>query len=110
MRANGTLQIAIEPAEGAWATDAYGEPMDAEQAWTDPVPCAVTGCAKLTRCEDGEMHQATYSVFLESSLLEGTDPESVSAVRVSRRGRDLGEFRVISAEVAETLGRVVFTV
>lgn len=101
MRYNGTLQILEVTKENG--TDEYGEPIAAQTAWGDPIPCSVrtSSDTRKGKYEDGEYRHSSFIV-----LIEWRDGFSADRIRLERLGEDLGEYGVLSVEPLSTVGRI----
>lgn len=101
MRYNGTLQILEVTGENG--VDGYGEPIAAQTAWGDPIPCSVrtSSDTRKGKYEDGEYRHSSFIV-----LIEWRDGFSADRIRLERLGEVLGEFRVLSVEPLSTVGRI----
>lgn len=90
MRTNGTLTYRIGASEGQFDED--GQPIIAESAWSEPVRCFIK-----TNTHDnkgvsvgGTFTREAYEVLIER-IPEGLNTDTV---RLTRDGRELGEFKV----------------
>ncbi len=90
MRTNGTMTYRIGAAAGQFDED--GQPIVAESEWSDPVRCFIktnTHDNKGTSVSGTFTHEA-YEVLIER-IPGGLDTDTV---RLVRRNRELGEFKV----------------
>lgn len=137
MRHNGTLQYHIDPEEveldeygEAVTLNEFGEVVGGESEteteeettatettaegevneWIDPIPCSVQTVRMndLVRTMDNIEKVASYIVLLESSV--GFDYSERAKVRLTRNGKQLGDFEVISSELVPTQGRIKIVV
>lgn len=101
MRTNGTIQYEVVIGGGV---NQYGEPIPAEQGWSDPVECAITTVSdsRLGKYEDGEFRQASFMVGIEGELSAYT---AIKRVKLVRYGEQLGEYRIISVSPLPSVGR-----
>lgn len=99
MRTNGTLQYQTLAPGGV---DEYGEPIAAQLTWSDPIRCSIKTNTDDHKgvYEDGTFHVASYTI-----LLEAQPSKKFERIRLQRRADVLGEYRVMSAECIETMGR-----
>lgn len=99
MRHNGLIYNQILVGGGI---DGNGEPIPAEQAWGEPIPCVVTtnSDSRKGKYEDGMFRQASFTI-----LLEGVVREPLSRIRLRREQEEVGEFDVLSVEPLSTIGR-----
>lgn len=103
MRENGIVRykctVRTEP------IDANGDPRQADVAWSDPLPCLVRTVSESRKeaYVDGEYRAVSMEVLVES-----TQPYCMCAdsVKITRKGENLGEFRVIRTERLDTVGRI----
>lgn len=98
MRANGTLKYAIITDGGE---NEYGEACETIMEWSEPVPCSIktNNDTRIGAYEDGEFRQASYQIMIELARFP------YNRIRIERKGEDLGEHRIISAEPMTTVGR-----
>lgn len=78
--------------------------------WSEPIPCSVQTVRMndLVRTMDNIEKVASYIVLLESSV--GFDYSERAKVRLTRNGKQLGDFEVISSELVPTQGRIKIVV
>lgn len=101
MRTNGTLQIELRTDTGV---NEYGEAIGDEITYSDPVPCQITtnSDTRLGKYEDGEFRQASFTILLEIS-----DPNfDCERVKLTRFGKELGSYRVLSCDPLYSVGRI----
>lgn len=106
-----------EPEEGTQETGTEEETTETETTtegevneWSDPIPCSVQTVRMndLVRTMDNIEKVASYIVLLESSV--GFDYSERAKVRLTRNGKQLGDFEVISSELVPTQGRIKIVV
>lgn len=100
MRTNGTLQYAVID-DDAVTMNEYGESVSSEQSWSEPIECSinVNSDNRIGSYEDGEFHVASYTILIETITFEH------DRILLTRDGKSLGEFRVISIQPLSTVGR-----
>lgn len=88
--------------------DEWGEVAEAQSVWSDPIPCSIktNSDTRKGRYEDGEFRQASYTVMVEMQH----DFTDTNRLRLVRRGEDLGEFRIMTAEPLASVGRTQIVV
>lgn len=98
MRTNGTLRYE-SVSDGGF--NEYGEPIEAQSAWSDPIPCSVKTNSDTRKgvYEDGEFRQASFTILIE------LDEFPHKRISLERQGESLGEYRVLSSEPLTTVGR-----
>ena len=101
MRKNGTLQIETRSEGGV---NEYGEPIAAETTLSDPILCQITtnSDTRLGKYEDGEFRQASFTILLE---LEDLDFDC-ERIKLTRFGKELGSYRVLSCDPLPSQGRI----
>lgn len=103
MRTNGYLTYETITEGGL---DEFGEVVEAQSVWNAPVKCNIktNSDTRKGRYEDGEFRQASYTVMVELQEI------TFNRLRLVRRGEDLGEFRVMTAEPLASVGRTQIVV
>lgn len=103
MRYNGTLRYEILAGGG---TDEFGEPIEAQSSWSDPLPCSIktNNDNRRGKYEDGEFRQASFTILVECV------PFPHNRVKLERLGENLGEYGVMSAEPLTSVGRTQIVV
>lgn len=99
MRTNGLLYAEIRTSGGV---NEYGEPNGDSVQWSEnPIECSITpnNDNRLGKYEDGEFHQASYTLLIESQEFDA------DTIKIVRDGVELGEFRIISINPL-SLGRI----
>lgn len=99
MRTNGALKYEIISACGV---DEFGEPIEAHTEWSEAIPCSVKTNSdnRKGKYEDGEFRHASFVVLIEGDSFSG------NRISLKRRNEDLGEYRIISVEPLESVGRI----
>lgn len=101
-----------EPEEGTRETGTEEETTTEGEVneWSEPIPCSVQTVRMndLVRTMDNIEKVASYIVLLESSV--GFDYSERAKVRLTRNGKQLGDFEVISSELVPTQGRIKIVV
>ncbi|MCM1079702.1 MAG: hypothetical protein NC344_10175 [Bacteroidales bacterium] len=89
MRINGTISFGKLPSEPLFNDD--GEPLAVPVEWSTPVECFIQDITedRRTRTEGGLYTARTFEV-----LVEGRACHAGELVRLTRHGRELGEYSV----------------
>ncbi|MCQ2299703.1 MAG: hypothetical protein MJZ81_06235 [Bacteroidales bacterium] len=105
MRINGLIYAMLPEGTEGIEFDIDGNPVAAGISWSEGIECSVQTVRDTRKgvYEDGNFRQASFSILVE----EVTEAlRNAGIVRVERLGEDLGEYRVMSIEPLETVGRV----
>ncbi|MCL1932843.1 MAG: hypothetical protein FWF53_03375 [Candidatus Azobacteroides sp.] len=96
---NGTIQAKVKTGGGL---DENGNPARPSETFGEPIPARVITNNKnnLGKQDGNTFIAASYEILIEPQTFEA------ERVRLTRFGRDMGEFSVMSAEYLETVGSV----
>lgn len=103
MRENGTLSYKTITSQGE-PFDEGGNPIATSATWSAPFPCLVRTITDKDNAKyvDGEYRAMSFEVLIEDMY----DFDSDGSVILTRKGENLGEFRIISKEALPTVGRI----
>ena len=104
---NGTIQMQTVTGGGY---DTNGDPVPAAVSWSDPIPCNSQTIAHRNdgRYVDGEFTQSSYRVFFE--MCDPNDEFHPKRIKLTRYGKDLGEWQVQDVDPKPKTGRIQVTV